>query len=204
MCRRRDRRVNVLNEFAPRGVLWADAIANVTSPCKTPVGEARYDAARMTESAALEATAISKRSKKTLWRAIACAAVLAMAACGSSPITSARIEDAIAPTFANLVQLQVSRLGLPPMARSDFDVLASCRRTVGAPNSGSGDWICTLLWKGPDRRPLRDTYDLFVTTEGCYTATVEGESLGGPMLKATNGSSVRNLLYVFEGCFDTT
>jgi hypothetical protein len=141
---------------------------------------------------------------KTLSCGIACAAVLATSGCGSSPITPARIEDAIAPTFANLVHLQVSRLGLPPMAPSDFDVLASCRRTVGGTNSGSGDWICTLLWKGPDRRPLRDTYDLFVTTEGCYTATAEAESLGGPMLKAPDGSSVRNLLYVFEGCFDTT
>ncbi len=141
---------------------------------------------------------------KVLLQVVAFAAPLAMSGCGSSPITASRIEGAIAPTFANLVQLQVSRLQLPPMTRSGFDVLASCRRTAGGHTSGSGDWICTLLWKGPDRRPLRDTYDLSVTTEGCYTATIEGESLGGPMLKTPDGGSMRNLLYVFEGCFDTT
>ena len=49
-------------------------------------------------------------------------AIVPSLACGSSPITSARIEAAIAPTFANLVQVQVSWLGLPPMAASDFGV----------------------------------------------------------------------------------
>jgi hypothetical protein len=123
--------------------------------------------------------------------------------CGSSPITSARIEGAIAPTFTNLIQLQISWLGLPPMPASELDVLTSCRKTV-AGTTGSGEWTCTMLWKGPDRRSLRDTYDVFVNTDGCYTATVEGESLGGPMLEAPNGNQVKNLLYVFEGCFDTT
>jgi len=50
---------------------------------------------------------------------------------------------------------------------------------------------------------LRDTYDLFVATDGCYTATAEEESLGGPMLKAPDGRDVKNLLYSFEGCFNT-
>jgi hypothetical protein len=38
----------------------------------------------------------------------------------------------------------------------------------------------------------------------CYTATVVGENLGGPTLKASDGRIVRNLMYAFEGCFDTT
>jgi hypothetical protein len=32
---------------------------------------------------------------------------------------------------------------------------------------------------------------------------VWGESLGGPVLKASDGRPVRNLLYAFDGCFDT-
>lgn len=138
------------------------------------------------------------------FRALALGTALATSGCGNSPITPARIEEAFAKTFANLVQLQVASLGLRPMAVTDFDVLASCRRTIAGSNRGSGDWVCTLLWKGPDRRQLRDTYDVFVTTDGCYTATVEGESLGGPLLRTPGGAEVRNLLYVFEGCFDTT
>jgi len=127
----------------------------------------------------------------------------ATAGCGSSPITPARIEQAIAPTFANLVHLQVSWLGLPPTAASDFGVTASCRKALGE-NAGSGEWICTLVWKSPDRQTLRDSYDLFVAPDGCYTATVSGDTLGGPTLKASDGRDVRNLLYAFEGCFDTT
>jgi hypothetical protein len=123
--------------------------------------------------------------------------------CRPSPITSARIEGAIAPTFAHLVQVQVSRLGLRSMSASDVAVMASCRRLVGS-SSGAGGWTCTIVWHGPQRQAMRDTYDLFVATDGCYTAAVEGERLGGPVLQASDGRDVRNLLYAFEGCFDTT
>ena len=129
--------------------------------------------------------------------------VVGVFGCRSSPITPDRIERAIAPTFANLVELQVSSLGLPVMAPSDFAVKASCRRAVPGSNNGSGEWVCTLVWQGPDRRTLRDTFDLFVGTDGCYMAAVEGEALGGPTLQAENGRVVRNLLYAFDGCFDT-
>ncbi len=81
---------------------------------------------------------------------------------------------------------------------------ARCRKLAGTNAAGAGDWTCTLVWQDPDARPLRDTYDLFVATDGCSTATGEGDNLGGPTLKASDGTDVRNLLYQFEGCFDTT
>ena len=123
--------------------------------------------------------------------------------CGNSPITSARIEPAIERTFANLVELQVARLKMPPVMAPEFAVTAICRNQTTGSDSGAGDWMCTLVWQGPQRQTLRDTYDLFVATDGCYTATVSGETLGGPTLKATDGTYVKNLLYTFEGCFDT-
>jgi hypothetical protein len=132
---------------------------------------------------------------------LAGAVTAAAAGCGASPITPVRIERAVAPTFANLVHTQVSWLGLEPMAPSEFEVTAACHRSLGG-STGAGEWICTISWKGPDRQKLRDTYDLVVTTDGCYAATVEGESLGGPTLTAVAGRRVRNLLYAFEGCFD--
>src|SRR5262245_37899121 len=141
---------------------------------------------------------------KSLRRAAATTAAVITVGCGSSPITAARIERAIAPTFANLVHVQVSWLGLPPMAASEFEVRASCRKPSASSNAGAGEWVCTLLWKGPNQQPLRDTFDLFVTTDGCYTATAAGENLGGPTLKTSAGEPVRNLLYAFDGCFDTT
>ena len=128
--------------------------------------------------------------------------VVAASSCGSSSITSDRIERVIEPTFARLVQLQVSSLKLRPMQASDFEVAASCRRVATGADSGAGDWVCNLRWFGPDRQPLHDSFDLLVTPDGCYTATAEGEQFGGPTLRATDGTVVRNLLYVFEGCFD--
>jgi len=125
------------------------------------------------------------------------------AACGVSPITPARIEAAIAPTFANLVHVQVSMMGLPPLAAGNVAASATCRKPGAASASGSGERICILAWQGPDGQPVRDTFDLFVATDGCYTATAEAETLGGPTLKAADGKPVRNLLYTFEGCFDT-
>jgi len=131
------------------------------------------------------------------------AAVLTVG-CGRSPITANRIETAIETTFANRLELQVARLKLKPLPAPDFATTAICQKPAGATSTGGGDWVCTLVWQGPDRQALRDTYDLFVNTDGCYTATVAGESLGGPTLRTADGSTVKNLLYTFEGCFDVT
>jgi hypothetical protein len=136
---------------------------------------------------------------------LAAVAAVAVIGCGPSPITSARIEAAIEPTFANLIHLQLSWMGLAPVPASEIKVTASCRKLVaGSGAGGAGDWECRLLWQVPNRQNLRDTYDLFVASDGCYTATVTGENLGGPTLQARDGHDVRNLLYTFEGCFDTT
>lgn len=136
-------------------------------------------------------------------RATLVAVMVALSGCSSSPITPIRIENAIEPTFANLAQLQIARLGHPPMSPSDFAVAASCRK-LAAGQAGSGDWICNLAWRSPDGQLLRDTYDLFVGTDGCYTATVEGGKLGGPTIRLPDGQDTRNLLFAFDGCFDTT
>ena len=62
------------------------------------------------------------------------------------------------------------------------------------------------LWFQSNLKILRDTYDLSVGTDGCYTATIDGaeSAMGGPTIMASDGRNVRNLLYTFEGCFDTT
>jgi hypothetical protein len=142
-----------------------------------------------------------------LYLALAFVAAATGNGCGASPITSARIEQSIAATFANLVHLQLSRMGLNAVVASEIKVTARCRKAIpGSGATGSGDWVCTLVWFGPNHRPLGDIYDLSVGTDGCYTATVEGAEaqLGGPTVTASDGRTIRNLLYVFEGCFDTT
>src|SRR3954451_1034703 len=86
--------------------------------------------------------------------ALSVAAVAATLGCGHSPITSKRIEPALEVTFANLVELQVSRLRLPPMKAPDFAVTAICRRVTPGGDVGAGDWTCTIVWQGPDRRTV--------------------------------------------------
>jgi ABC-2 type transport system permease protein len=133
------------------------------------------------------------------------------AGCGASRqrqgVTQARLEQAVAPTFANLVHVQEERLGLPPVDAASLDTTASCKK-VGASGdtTGAGTWRCTITWHAPRRRaPLVDGYEVSVRTDGCYTATVDGAEahMGGPVLETRGGASVRNLLYAFDGCFDT-
>jgi hypothetical protein len=127
--------------------------------------------------------------------------------CVPSPIAPARIEKSIAPTFANLVHVQMSGIGLTPVAVRDIRVVANCRKAVPETGpAGAGDWVCVVDWYGPNRKVLRDTYDLAVAAGGCYTATIEGSEagLGGPTVTTQDGKTVRNLLYAFDGCFDTT
>jgi hypothetical protein len=140
-------------------------------------------------------------------RAAVVAVALAVSSCGGSPVTSARIERAVKPTFANLVHLELARIGLPAVPASSIDVKTGCRKQLPERGlTGAGDWVCTVVWSGPNRVPLNDTYDLVVGTDGCYTATVEGAEaeLGGPTVAAADGRPTRNLLYAFDGCFDTS
>jgi len=124
-------------------------------------------------------------------------------------VTAARIEEALAPTFGNLVNLQRSRLGLPEIGSGVLQAAAQCQKAgaTARASRGAGEWTCTLRWSSPGQRlALRDTYDLSVTPDGCFAATADGSEahLGGPTIKARDGTSLTNLLYRFEGCFDTT
>jgi hypothetical protein len=134
----------------------------------------------------------------------AVAAALAVSGCSSySPITPVRIEKAIASTFANLVETQVSWVGLPRMSAAEVAASAHCLK-LPTGGVGAGEWVCTVIWMGPQGQSVRDAYDLFIATDGCYMASLAGESLGGPILRTKDGKNVRNLLYAFDGCFDTT
>lgn len=134
----------------------------------------------------------------------AVAAALAVSGCSRySPITPVRIEKAIASTFANLVETQVSWVGLPRMSAAEVAASAHCLK-LPTGGVGAGEWVCTVIWMGPQGQSVRDAYDLFIATDGCYMASLAGESLGGPILRTKDGKNVRNLLYAFDGCFDTT
>jgi hypothetical protein len=140
------------------------------------------------------------------WRSalVVMSAALALTRCGGSAITEDRVERAIAPVFGRLVQAQLARMGLHEIPASALRVNASCYRVAGG-HAGAGEWACTVVWSGPNGATLRDAYDVVVGANGCYTATLGGSEaqLGGPTVTASDGHVIRNLLYVFDGCFDT-
>jgi hypothetical protein len=152
------------------------------------------------------------RSRTRALRAgLGAALLVGLPGCSSEAVTSARVEAAVAPTFANLVHLQLELLSLPTPPASSLRVKATCHKVgVGVGTSGAGDWTCNLLWFGAEsrggaRRTLEDRYELTVGTDGCYTATADAEAhVGGATLTTSGGATVTNLLYAFDGCFDTT
>lgn len=150
-------------------------------------------------------TTLRPRGRLRLRILTAVVTTMTVAGCGQSAITRARLQSSLAPTFANLVQVQLLRMGLGPVPAPGIRAVANCRRiSAGSPDVGAGEWSCTLTWSGPNRTPLRDTFDVHAMPGGCYSASAadaEGH-LGGPMIPAPDGTMVRNLLYVFDGCFD--
>ena len=103
-----------------------------------------------------------------------------LASCGASAITRARLERAVARTFANLVQLQLARMGLGPVPPPGIHSAATCRRiTPGGDDRGAGEWVCTITWFGPNRTVMLDAYEVAA---------------------AADGGQARNVLYAFDGC----
>ena len=135
--------------------------------------------------------------------------VLAMSACHPTGVTQGRLENAFAPIFANLIQTQETKLGYPRATARLLRASADCHRVGPGPETsiGGGQWICTVRWSIPARAiALRDTYDLSVTPDGCFTATADGSEahVGGRTVTTPEGRTMTNLLFAFDGCFDPT
>jgi hypothetical protein len=149
------------------------------------------------------------RRQRATWLDLLGVVALATGCRGSAQgVTAARLEKAVAPTFANLVEVEESMLGLPAVSATTLDASATCHK-VGAANdtTGGGTWRCSIVWHDPKKRQsFVDGYELSVRTDGCYTAMVDGAAahVGGPTVTTRTGATVKNLLYTFDGCFDTT
>ena len=73
--------------------------------------------------------------RRRLPQAVLAVIAATVCSCGPSPITAPRIEGAVGPTFANLVHLQLTRIGLPTIAASEISVLASCQKVMAGSNA---------------------------------------------------------------------
>jgi hypothetical protein len=129
-------------------------------------------------------------------------AALALAACGGPDITSARVDDAMGPTFAHLYQHQQDLLGKPLSATPQAS--ASCHRSgqSSAATGAGDDWICVVLLQVG--LPVGQyTYELNVQADGCYTADGPPALVGNKTLTTPAGTKRVNPLFAFDGCFDT-
>ena len=92
--------------------------------------------------------------------------------------------------------------GCLPRVASEFEgEMRAAASSAGGADAGSGEWVCTLLCKGPDRQPLLKTDHFFVTTDGCYSGHRFGRGTSAvPTLKG--GGSVATGLGISSYAFD--
>lgn len=139
--------------------------------------------------------------------AVALVAALATVASGSrSPVTRARLERALPPTFARLYLQQARLLGRRGLTVASLDAKASCDKGgPDKPDLGPGsDWICMMSWNDPNV-PLPDgaaKFELNVHANGCYTAGGPSKYVGTLQIADARGRQVDNPVFEFDGCFD--
>jgi len=132
------------------------------------------------------------------------AALLALAACGNSGVTTDRVQTALAAAFTNLYLRQQHLLGHDGITPDWVAGRASCARRGSPGTAGPGDdWSCQLRWRGWDGTAVLATYDVEVRASGCYTATGPTTITGGRTIRTATGALATNPLFQFDGCFDT-
>ena len=117
-------------------------------------------------------------------------------------ITAHRVEDAIGPTFRNLLALQQRDLGHPERGAA-LIVFPFCKRESVRHGSGEGpgdDWDCELYVNGGGFRGVGVGYSVTVKPDGCYTAEAPASMIGPPRLRTPDGGTAMNPLSAFDGC----
>ena len=155
-------------------------------------------------------------SRRTGWVmpvrvAVVTAAVIALLAIatnwGPAGVTAPRLRANLTPVFNNLTLLQQRQLGRTVPAGAKLNVVPNCSRRASTPQ-GPGDWICTLtvFIPQPGAQPFQQTpvtYDVSVTSDGCYKAESPPTFVGQQTMRDAAGNSVVNPLFTIYGCFNT-
>ncbi len=125
---------------------------------------------------------------------------------GPAGVTAGRLKATLTPAFNSLTLLQQGLLGrsVPPGAK--LNVQTTCSRRASTP-TGPGDWICTLNVFTPQAGvvPFQQTpvtYDVSVSSDGCYKAESPPSFVGQQTMRDAHGRSVVNPLFTIYGCFD--
>jgi hypothetical protein len=140
----------------------------------------------------------------TIVAAAAVVAILISLVNSGTRITRARIEAAIAPTFANLYVQQSAILDVPGISANRVAAHATCDK--GGPkvaDVGAGsDWICTITFNDQTGTPQSGKFELQVHSNACYTAAGPTKLIGLQTITDSYGRDVTNPVFEFDGCFD--
>jgi hypothetical protein len=133
------------------------------------------------------------------------AVVVALTGCGSTGVTSSRLNASVAPTFERLYQWKRNLEGEP--AAKDLDTKAHCHRTTAKdPYKGAGsDWVCTVrfLVDGPNTA-VSFNWNVQAKPDGCWNADGVPVQLGAQTVLTSTGKRVIDPIYKVDGCFSAT
>ncbi|MFF5225850.1 hypothetical protein [Dactylosporangium sp. NPDC000521] len=139
------------------------------------------------------------------------AAVLAVAAVfaatagrGGEDITKARLERAIAPTFANLYVQRSAILGKTGVTAASTDAHAACDRGgPKVPDAGPGaNWICMITFTDDAGQRQEGKFEVTANADATYVAGGPSKLVGLATITDTRGNDVTNPAFEFDGAFD--
>jgi hypothetical protein len=147
---------------------------------------------------------MSRIARLLLTTSFALATLATLAGCGGADVTKARLEAAVAPTFANLYVQQATILGHTNVSVTSTAAQAACDR--GGPkvaDVGPGaDWICVIHFTDDTGAPQDGKFELQVKSNSCYTAGGPSKLVGLVTITDTHGNDVANPVFEFDGCFN--
>jgi hypothetical protein len=136
--------------------------------------------------------------------ALGAAVVLTAAGCGNAGITRAGLQADVGPTFLHMYRLQQQWEGHDdPFTTADTAVASCTKGGPSTPDSGPGDdWVCVVHWPSPSGITEPISYDVRVQPGGCYTADGPATTIGQQTMQTSDGRTVPNPLYEFDGCLN--
>lgn len=124
----------------------------------------------------------------------------------NSGIDRAKLETALATTYAQLYRLQTAELHRPAVTEQQLAASASCDKGGGLVDDvGPGnDWRCTVSWHLPDTAAVGTAiYQLDVTPDGRFVADGDGpQSVNGFFQLHLPTGDAPNPLWQFDGTVD--
>jgi hypothetical protein len=127
-----------------------------------------------------------------------------LAACGSVDVTKARLEQSLAPTFANLYVQRARILGEPGITVASTAASADCDR--GGPkvaDVGPGaDWICMVAFHDDHGQDQVGKFELHVLADSTYVAGGPSKLIGLAVITDKDGKDVPNPVFEFDAGFD--